>query len=313
MKATRLSAAVSLLLFGTALPGTAQTSAIAHNTWSNGAAMPLAVGRAAAAVLEGKIYLVGGQTTSGFFITDTQIYDPATNAWSPGAPLPKATSAGCSAVVNDVLYFIGGFLPGSIEVTDAVWAYNPKTATWSSEATKPTAEEGATCVAENNIIYVSGGYNGTFLSTVESYNPATNSWASEASMLLQEDVAVAGLVGTTIIVTDGSDNVYTGYTQGYNPNTNAWTPLNADPTARQGTCGGAIGSLLYSAAGWNGGTENLTVNESFTLSNGNWKTLAPIPVGTQDGGSAVYKGKLYCFGGFLGNGKTVGNLQIYQP
>jgi N-acetylneuraminic acid mutarotase len=278
--------------------------------------MPVAVQWAGVAVLEGQIYAVGGANAAGSFVANTQIYSPITNTWSTGGPLPTATGSGCAAAAGNALYYIGGFVgPADTDVTNAVWAYDPSTQTWFSRAPKPTAEEGATCVVENDIIYVSGGYNGSFLATVESYNPATNSWTSEAPLLLQEDQATAGLVGTTIIVTDGSDNIYTGYTQGYDAETNTWTPFNADPTARQDTCGGVIGSQFYSAGGWDGGTESLTLTESFTPSTNAWTTLASMPFGTNTGGAAVYDGQLYCFGGVSGNDSSsvVGNVQIYQP
>jgi N-acetylneuraminic acid mutarotase len=296
----------------------ALTSAIAHNTWRSGAPMPTAVQRAAVGVLGGRIYAIGGENDTGSFVTDNQIYDPATNTWSTGTPLPIATSSGCAAVVKNVLYYIGGFIGhADSDVTGAVWAYDPKTQTWSSvgvKAPKPTAEEGATCVVENDIVYVSGGYNGDFLRTNEAYNPATNKWTSEEPLLLQEDQAIAGLVGTTIIVTDGSDNIYTGYTQGYEAATNSWKAYNSDPTARQDTCGGTIDSRLYSAGGWNGGSGSLTLTESFTPSTNAWNALAPMPLGTNTGGSTVYKGQLYCFGGEVGNNSgVVGNVQIYQP
>ena len=46
-----------------------------------------------------------------------------------------------------------------------------------------------------------------------------------------------------------------------------------------------------------------------------WKTLASMPQATAYGGSAVYKGQLYCFGGTnAGYGQGVVNyVQIYQP
>jgi N-acetylneuraminic acid mutarotase len=102
---------VVLLLVGTASVAFAQISAVSHNTWSSGAAIPTALLVPAVGVLGGQIYLVGGY--NGAPLADTQIYNPATNTWSTGTPLPTPTNSATAAVVNNILYVIGGSTDGS--------------------------------------------------------------------------------------------------------------------------------------------------------------------------------------------------------
>jgi len=91
-----------------------------------------------------------------------------------------------------------------------------------------------------------------------------------------------------------------------------WTSLTADPTARTGPCGGAIGTSMYVAGGYSTGT--ITLTESFKLSTGKWTTLAAMPQATLLPASAVYKKQLYCIGGITTfEGTLLGNVQIYQP
>ena len=137
-------------------------------------------------------------------------------------------------------------------------------------------------------------------------------------MLGTKAYPAAGLIGSTIVVADGSNasGSVTGDTEGYNATTNTWSDLAADPTAREGSCSGAIGSLFYDAGGYiNNGGAATTINESFNLSADKWTTtLAAIPQGILFPGSAVYDGQLYCFGGestWLGS--PISNVQIYQP
>jgi N-acetylneuraminic acid mutarotase len=283
--------------------------------------MPVALEYTAVAVLEKRIYVVGGGTPSGTVAANVQIYDPATNTWGSGPQLPIATGGGCAGVVNNVLYFIGGNTGGQ-NYTNAVWAYSPKTEKWSQKASMPTtAEAGAVCVVEKGIIYVMGGYgDGSFLTTVEGYDPATDQWTEPGqlqSMLSPEDTATGGLIGTTIIVTDGSDNYVDGHNEGYDVPSNTWSWLTSDPTLRQCACGASIGGRLYSAGGWDVVNDAaLTLTESFTLSKNAWRTLAPMPQGmmTPIGGSAAYKGRLFCLGGNYSNGGgVVGTVEIYQP
>ena len=67
---------------------------------------------AASALLEDKIYVVGGITSRNTIIADTQIYDPGTNRWSKGKSLRKPLAAASAAVANNVLYVFGGTSDG---------------------------------------------------------------------------------------------------------------------------------------------------------------------------------------------------------
>lgn len=325
MKTTFLRAVVLLTLMGTAAVAVSQAPAVAHNTWTSGAAMPTAVMWPFVGVIKGQIYVVGGCTvlagpgacsdTGG--IADAQIYDPATNTWSAGAALPRPLYDGGAAVVNNVLYVIGGVRDGQTSLL----AYSPRTNKWSSRTPMPAAEYDTTAVVvENNIIYVIGGNgNGVVgINTVESYNPATDTWTEEAPLLVPKTESSVGLVGTTIVAADGNqgnDGGDTGDNEGYDASTNTWTSLASDPTPRNGACGGAIGARLYVAGGYNGSGPDMTLTESFNLPKNAWKPLAPMPQATLWGGSAVYKGQLYCFGGApsYGGGSALDYVQIYQP
>jgi N-acetylneuraminic acid mutarotase len=224
-------------------------------------------------------------------------------------------------VVKNVLYVFGGTSDG-MTPSNAVWAYNPKTKTWIAKAAMPTARWGPAVVVEENIIYVSGGQTSPTgkgpISNVESYNPATNTWTEEAPLLVAKAQGAAGLLGSlktgyTIVFADGSNSSggTTGDNEGYDATTNTWTTLTSDPSPRYASCFGSIGAKLYVVAG-SGGPSTLT--ESFQLTKNKWATLAAVPQSTQFPASAVYKGRLYCIGGWASNGgPVITNVQIYQP
>jgi len=294
---------------------------LVHNSWSNGAAIPVAVRFPATGVINGKIYVVGGDTVGGTTgaVTDHQIYNTATNAWTTGAALPVTTYAAASAVVKNILYVFGGTTTGT-NITNAVWSYNPSTNKWTSETAMPTARQSAASAVENNIIYVIGGNdtaNGRF-ATVEAYNPATNAWTEEAPMLVGKSEPSVGLLGTTIVSADGyNGSADTGDNEGYTVSTNSWKSFTADPTGRNAACAGVVGGDLYVAGGYPGGgagTPAMTLNESFYVTSDKWTTLAPMPQATVTAGSAVNSGLLYCIGGESANqGTVLNNVQIYQP
>jgi len=87
------------------------------NSWSTVASMPTARDSLAAAVLNGKIYAIGG-FSSNTPLDTVEVYDPVSNSWttssaiggSPGTvvPMPTARWGLAAAAVNGKIYAIGG-------------------------------------------------------------------------------------------------------------------------------------------------------------------------------------------------------------
>jgi N-acetylneuraminic acid mutarotase len=298
----------------------AQTPEVTHNTWTSGTPLPTPVAFATSAVLENEIYVVGGTDSRGI-VSDVQVYNPVAKTWSAGVSYPTGISAASAAVVKNILYVFGG-TSDDVNPTNAVWEYNPKTKTWTGKAAMPTARWATAAVVEQDIIYLIGGDvndsgNGN-VATVESFNPATNTWTEEAPMLVAKGQAAAGLQGSlkagyTIVVADGATNggEHTGDNEGYDAATNTWTTLASDPAARYASCFGSVGAKFYDMGGITAGT----FADDFQLSKDKWTTtLAAVPQSVMFPASAVYKGQLYCFGGWSANGgPVIDNVQIYQP
>jgi N-acetylneuraminic acid mutarotase len=59
----------------------------------------------------------------------------------------------------------------------------------------------------------------------------------------------------------------------------------------------------------------IAVSQAYTLSTKAWSSLAPVPQVTAGASGAVYKGKLYCFGGATRDvgGTYIAATQIYTP
>jgi hypothetical protein len=59
-----------------------------QDEWEAVSSMPVVVNHCALAVLEGEIYVIGGQDASNDYDL-VQIYNPETNAWREGPPLQR--------------------------------------------------------------------------------------------------------------------------------------------------------------------------------------------------------------------------------
>ena len=71
------------------------------NSWVSVASMPTARSGLAAAVVNGKIYAMGGRSGPSIPSIDTvEVYDPGTNTWSNAAPMPTARNLHRAVAVN---------------------------------------------------------------------------------------------------------------------------------------------------------------------------------------------------------------------
>jgi len=82
----------------------------AGDKWAAAANLPLprSHNESSTLALNGKIVVIGGQTTGGRAIADVSIYDPATDGWAPMTSLPSARTAGVAGVANGALVYTTG-------------------------------------------------------------------------------------------------------------------------------------------------------------------------------------------------------------
>ena len=112
----------------------------ATNSWQQMAAMPTARVCHSAAVLDGKIYVSGGFTTSRDLSDAFDAYDPVTNTCATLASLSEARADHASAAFNGKLYVFGGFT-SSGDCLDLVEVYSPASNIWARAAGMPSATE----------------------------------------------------------------------------------------------------------------------------------------------------------------------------
>ena len=114
----------------------------AADSWKSLPPLPGKRGSAVAAEVGGKIYVIGGATTTegskdpffSFFgpsrvLGTNEVYDPATNKWESRRPMSVPRNHAFSGVVNGKIYVIGGrtghgFILSATN-TDVVEEYNP--------------------------------------------------------------------------------------------------------------------------------------------------------------------------------------------
>jgi N-acetylneuraminic acid mutarotase len=261
--------------------------------WDDMAPYPIAVMYAAAAELDGKIYVTGGAAdiNRNNPVATAHVYDPQTNAWTPIASMSKPRYSHQLLAVGGRLYAIGGgverydpatdqwqVVPGTIPTAIAaaavidgkiyvvgycdinctvdadVFRYDPAAATWTRLAGYPGRKVIGACAALSQALYcIENEGQATF-----RYQPDINLWSRVASM---PESRIGPYVTTSngmLLVAGYTENYYAGnlQMQAYDPFTNSWTRRSEFAFRRNGAAM-ACGTYVIGGA----------VNTQFNASN----------------------------------------------
>ena len=132
--------------------------------WKTQSDIPYHVYGHAAAVVNGKIHLLGGCHTDDWQKPSAshQVYDPVRDKWERIAELPAAVAWSLPAVWNGKIYLFGGGRykagPG-IQSTSGAWVYDPQTDRWRQLHDLPQPRMNGFAVGEGKFIYLSMGYD----------------------------------------------------------------------------------------------------------------------------------------------------------
>jgi N-acetylneuraminic acid mutarotase len=291
--------------------------------------MPTARIIAGSAVVDGKIYVVGGRSVSSGISKNMEEYDPATDTWRIHALMPTSRQGARAAAVDGIVYVIGGHT--GLTETSAVEAFDPTTNTWTRKTDMPTARSIAATVAVDGKIYVIGGngdaVNFTFR-TVEVYDPATDTWTRKADMPTARWSPAADVVDGRIYVFGGgrrySANAFppfneTPIVEVYDPATDTWTRASDMPTARFAHSASAVDGKIYIIGGADADvhpvpSEGFLMVDVYDPATDTWTTAADIPAGAPHHTAGVVDGKIYTIGRWMGPGEAVfPTVQEFTP
>lgn len=134
--------------------------------WSRIADAPSARNSAAGAVIDKKIYVVGGRQmvaqadgrSRPVNVATLEVYDPASDRWETRAPMPLAQGGLAAAAHDGKLYVFGGeqFVPQA-KVFAESWVYDPALDRWSALPAMPTPRHGHGAAVVGNRIFLMGG------------------------------------------------------------------------------------------------------------------------------------------------------------
>lgn len=137
------------------------------NTWSSKRPMLTARNHHGAALIDGKIYVVGGRIGSTFIIglstnvTTNEGYDVSKDTWSSVLGMPTARSGVGVAVVDGRMHVLGGeaYLNDLVGTFRTHEAFDPKTNSWQRLPPMPTPRHGLAVAEIGGKMYAVSGSN----------------------------------------------------------------------------------------------------------------------------------------------------------
>lgn len=131
----------------------------AADSWTRLAPMPTSRNHLGAAVIAGKIHVVGGRTSTTMELTTHEIYDSASGTWTGGPPVPTGRSGIAVVAHRGQVYVFGGeaVRTGLSKTFDEAERFDPATGGWQRLAPMPTARHGLGAASIGAAIHVISG------------------------------------------------------------------------------------------------------------------------------------------------------------
>jgi N-acetylneuraminic acid mutarotase len=294
--------------------------------WSRGASMPEARLEPAFAVLDGRVYVVGGMKAGWLASNMTQIYDPLSDRWETGAPVPVDVHHATLSALGGYLYLVGGYddmgkmMRAEPDISQG-WRYDPDGDTWTRIADMPAPRAAHAMVEINGLLYIVGG-TGENARSVWVYDPASDSWDTSRRGLMptmREHLAAAALDGQIYVVGGRWNNVNTGAFEKYDPASDTWTTLADMPTPRSTMSVAVLNGRIHVVGGEDMVTACTHVaHEVYDPASDTWTALAAMPTSRQGMASVVVGGQWYLIGGSVGSARfanrgLTGLIEIFSP
>ncbi|MET0772904.1 MAG: kelch repeat-containing protein [Candidatus Limnocylindrales bacterium] len=237
----------------------------------------------ASAVVDGRVYLIGGLSETGATLTTVEVYDPGMDTWASGPEHPVPIHHPMAAVLDGVLYVAGGYGPSGA-ATRRVHRLGPEG--WQAVARLPLARAAGTMVALGGRLLLAGGIDlaGDIGRELLVYEPATDAWSvSDGPPTPREHLGGAVADGRFLTVGGRAARQHLGTVEAWDPVTGGWEPLMDLPTPRAGlgaaaTCDGGLvaigGEDITSSAG-----RTFPEVEAWDPVSATWSSWVPLPEG----------------------------------
>jgi N-acetylneuraminic acid mutarotase len=264
----------------------ASSAEIIANSWTTKAPIPEAISGARAAVVNGKIYVIGDEANFE--------YNPDTETWTGKKPMPTPREYFGIAVYQNKIYTLGG--RKWINDTNVRYSvnevYDPATDTWETKTSMSTNRSEIDANVVSGKIYVISGHNDVHwaadvdgVELNEAYDVATDSWITKTSIPYPVIGYASTVLDDKIYIMGGGCRSNTNWTrtQIYYTKNDSWSLgaslLTVVPGAAAGSTTGMMApKRIYVIGGNQDSFPALNVTQVYDPDTNTWLFGAPMPI-----------------------------------
>ena len=307
---------------------------IAAKKWEVVSELPTRRSAFSTAVVDGKIYLIGGllfeHEKGTFGLSTVEAYDTKNNSWQRLADMPTPRLYAEAAVVDGKIYVVGGYsvIDRHMKILKVVEVYDPQTDTWvrKQDMSIPRRQFGIGVVAGK--IYAIGGENffdfekPQRLDQMEVYDPVSDTWAKRADLPTRRDEVKVAVVRDTIYVIGGFGwppfglGAVLATIEAYQPKTNRWREKSDMPNSKTDFSTVVVDDKIYLIGGYSIALERfdgyLKTVEVYDPETERWDESLPMPTKNSPFGAAAVNDKIYIFGSERENEERSLDVEVFN-
>jgi len=255
------------------------------------APLPEARTEAGGAVLDGRLYVVGGLGPQNQSLTSFFAYDPASDSWERLRDLPGPLNHPGVVSANGRIWVVGSMGPLGIRLRgfmfarwnpqSAVFSYDPAAGRWTAGPAMPEARGGGGVAVADGAIWYVGGINDALEITNDLFrlDLKTLEWQRKASMPTARDHLRMEAVGNSLFAISGREDdlrLNLATTERYDIATDTWTRVSDTPNPRGGFGSTVAGGRIYTFGGEYPWT-TLSAVERYDPQTDRWDVIGSLP------------------------------------
>ncbi|MGD6853345.1 MAG: Kelch repeat-containing protein [Candidatus Bathyarchaeia archaeon] len=275
-------------------------------TWTTKTPLPTAIFRLGAAVVDGKIYAIGGYNQRWEVQDTNYMYDPATDKWTAMAAIPTPRALFGITVYQNKIYVLGGLTLAQDllgidnlqinKLTAVNEVYDPATNSWETKQAMPTENFALQANVVGQKIYLNAPYS----NATEVYDPASDTWSTAPPMPNLQTGFTSAVVGNKIYIIGNQ-------TQIFDTQTRQWT-LGSPPS--YSVDHGAAATIIHNTTAL-----ICLFKDNFTQIynpvNDTWTLGASMPRNREDLAVAAANDTIYAIGGTSSTGDALATNEQY--
>lgn len=282
----------------------------------------------AAAVLDNRIFLLGGHTTHNP-VKLMEVFEPGTlvesrGEWAELPPMLARRTYLTADALDNKIFAVGGSADGRTLNTIEVFDLEKKCwATWFSMPPMQTKRTLHGAAVGDSRLFVCGGFDGLRdLKTVECYDPSTSQWQWKTPLSVGRSYLATVVVQGRLYAIGGQDRRQEAGSRAHNSVeafdlfSELWQPVAPLLSGRLGLAAATLthedGEECIYVCGGSDGSQVLNTVERFSAKEGAWSEVPPMTVPRLGHTCAVVNGKLYALGGYDGK-ETLETFECFDP